>query len=313
MTSRPVTATTILAAVTLAIAGLAYAGQPAHADGPAGCTNWDPALEACLEWAVPGDPGATAPAEPVDDGNSEAGCHDRAGNQVDCYKDGMAWVPSHGCYASVAPVQPPPGDPVWHGRSPDDGQIWSCVDSGGGSFVFDMWFVPNGEAPTVDAGAVAATLRLSAPYELAAAQIAPPPSYHSYINYVNWLWIPSNQWHDVTASTSMLGATITLTARPEHVTWNLGNGNGTTCSGPGRAWVEGMPENAPTSCSYAYASMQDPEGDTWRVSARITYAVTWTCSGRCGGQNAGELGNFEAQAGEPTSVTVLQRQTVVTK
>lgn len=137
--------------------------------------------------------------------------------------------------------------------------------------------------------------------------------YHTYINYKNWLWIPESQWHDVSVSLTVAGATVTLTATPSHIAWDMGNGETVSCVGPGREWVKGMPENAPTNCSFTYAALVDPEGDTWSVSAAINYTVGWTCTGNCGGQNSGDLGDVTALAGEPTSLTVLQRQTVVTQ
>jgi len=72
-----------------------------------------------------------------------------------------------------------------------------------------------------------------------------------------------------------------------------------------------MPEDAPTNCSYAYDSMENPEGDTWTVTARINYTLAWTCTGNCGGLTSGDLGEQLAAAGDSTTITVYQRQTVV--
>ena len=102
-----------------------------------------------------------------------------------------------------------------------------------------------------------------------------------------------------------------MTAKPSYVAWDMGNGEGISCVGPGRDWVKGMSENAPTNCSFAYDEMEDPKGDTWTVSARINYTVGWTCVGNCGGATSGDLGDVTALAGDSTSITVYQRQTVV--
>jgi hypothetical protein len=176
----------------------------------------------------------------------------------------------------------------------------------------NVWFVPNGAA-VINPAQVAQQLVEQAPFELANAHTAPGSDYHTYINYKNWLWIPESQWHDVSVSLTVAGATVTLTATPSHTAWDMGNGETVSCVGPGREWVKGMPENAPTNCSFTYAALVDPEGDTWSVSAAINYTVGWTCTGNCGGQNSGDLGDVTALAGEPTSLTVLQRQTVVTQ
>ncbi|MEO7844362.1 MAG: hypothetical protein ABIR82_03410, partial [Nocardioides sp.] len=81
------------------------------------------------------------------------------------------------------------------------------------------------------------------------------------------------------------------------------------CPDAGRPWVTGMGDSAVTTCSYAYTAMDDPEGDTHVVSARIVYQIDWTCAGACS-TGQGSLGMVRARAGEPTSIEVLQRQTV---
>lgn len=199
-----------------------------------------------------------------------------------------------------------------NGITPADGQFWTCTECAAGSATCtgQVWWVENGTEP-VDPVAIATQLRVSLPYELADAKIAPPPSYHTYISYKNWLWVQSSQWHTVTASQSVRGATVTLTATPSYTSWDMGNGDTVSCVGPGREWVKGMPEDAPTNCSYAYDEMQDPEGDTWTVTAQINYTLAWTCTGNCGGLTSGDLGEQLAAAGDSTTITVYQRQTVV--
>jgi hypothetical protein len=279
---------------------LVVSNEPAWADCPP-----DPVDETgiCLSTTVPSqsptNPGPTGPACP---GAPNGECANGLG----------VWFGSHQCYAAKSEPQPGPGSSLWEGHKPSGGSIWICVKSYGPlGAVGGFFFVPNGTA-VIDAAGVARQLVKRAPFELANAHMAPSPDYHTYINYVNWLWIPNSQWHDVLVSLTVAGATVTLTAKPTSARWDMGNGAGTSCAGPGRAWVHGMPEDAPTNCSFRYSTMHDPEGDTWAVSARIKYTVGWTCTGNCAGQTSGDLGNVTASAGNPTSITVLQRQTVVT-
>lgn len=224
-----------------------------------------------------------------------------------CVNDyGYVWLASHQCFGFMLDPQPPAGDPMWEGHDPSEGSVWGCdptiaIDE-------NTWFVP-GASPVVDAASVAEDIVKRAPFETANASIAPPPSYHTYVNYTNWMWIPEAQWHDVSVSVNAGGARVTLTAVPTRVEWDMGPET-VNCPGPGREWVKGMPEDAPTSCSYAYTTMQDPRGDQWPVSARIVYSVRWTCTGRCSSPD-GFLGEHAALAGATTSIRVLQRQTVV--
>ena len=268
---------------------------PAWAD-PDDCTI-DPETGECIEIDIPGDP--TDP----DPGGGETVCRDQDGSEVPCSKDGLTWWGApHYCYAAP---QTPQTDPP-RGHENETGLWWSC-QTGAGSVA--VWWVADGDAP-VDPVAVATTLKVQIPYELANARIAPPPTYHTYISYKNWLWVDEAQWRTVSATESLRGATVTLSATPSYVSWDMGNGDTVSCAGPGRAWVTGMPEDAPTNCSYAYASMVDPTGDTWTVTAQINYTLAWTCSGNCGGQTSGDLGEQLAAAGDTTTITVYQRQTV---
>ena len=104
---------------------------------------------------------------------------------------------------------------------------WTCQV---GATSFAVWWVADGNAP-VDPVAVATQLRVQIPYELADAKIAPPPTYHTYISYKNWMWVESAQWHTVSASQSVRGATVTLTATPSYVSWDMGNGDTVSCVG----------------------------------------------------------------------------------
>lgn len=281
----------------------------AFADGPGDCpegTAWNPTLGACIQIEIPGDPGDPGGPDP---GTGGTVCRDQSGGEVPCSKNGLSWWGSpHWCYAEPDNPQGPPPP----GHEDDGGMWWTCMLTvGAGAGTAATWWVVDGNAP-VDPAAVAATLRVQLPYELANAQVAPPSSYHTYISYKNWLWVPGTQWRTVSATEALRGATVTLTATPSYTSWDMGNGTNLSCVGPGREWTHGMPENAPTNCSYAYKEMQNPNGDTWTVTARINYTLTWSCTGNCGGAASGDLGEQLAAAGASTTVTVYQRQTVVT-
>lgn len=307
---RRVSAAAVAAAVVAAstVLLLGESNAPAWADCPPDPINVSTGL--CLSDTVPSTPPTTTDPGPSPDSEPSGPACQGAPNGECTNEYGFVWIgPPRNCYGFALDPQPKAGDPLWHGHDPSEGGIWSCDPTF--SVPQNTWFVPNGQT-VIDPGGVARQLVKRAPFELANAQMAPPPNYHSYINYLNWLWIPQSQWHGVSVSLTAAGATVTLTAKPTYVLWDMGNGESTSCAGSGRAWVTGMPEDAPTNCAFRYSTMQDAEGDTWTISARITYAVGWTCVGNCGGQTAGDLGDVTAPAGAPTSITVLQRQTVVT-
>lgn len=307
-----ITALLVIAPVVAAATLLAPGGtSPAWASGPSDCPgHWNPTTHACTVVTIPGPSPTPGPSTPPVGGSAPAACHDKDGSVVPCTNAaGLAWWGApHYCYAEPEnPQDPPP-----KGHENENGKWWQCqTGAGPGSASYAVWWSAGGNQP-VDGKAVATQLEVSLPYELANASIAPPPTYHTYISYKNWMWIPASQWHSVSASSSQNGATVTLTATPSYTQWDMGNGDTVSCVGPGREWVKGMPEDAPTNCSYAYKTMKDPTGDKWTVSARINYTLAWTCTGNCGGLTSGDLPAALAAAGKPTSITVLQRQTVVT-
>lgn len=296
--------------ISVAPAAVLLGSAPAWADPGDDDCPLDPVLGTCIDVTLPGTD--TPGTEPGSGGGGDNGsaCRDKDGSEVPCSRNGMSWWGApHWCYAA-------PDDPQLHppaGKKADEGKWWSCqLDANGGMAIVGVWWVDNGEEPTppVDPVAVANQLRVVLPYELANAQIAPPPTYHTYISYKNWMWVEGGQWRPVDASRTLQGATVTLTATPSYTSWDMGNGDTVSCAGPGRPWVKGMSEDAPTNCSYAYADLEDPEGDTWRVTARINYTLAWTCTGNCGGLGSGDLGEQLAAAGDTTTITVYQRQTV---
>ena len=153
-----------------------------RADGPGECAEYDPETGACIRWEIPGTTAPT-PGNTGGTGGSES-CYDKDGTEVPCTKDGLTWWGSpHWCYAEPQNPQGPPP----RGRENENGQWWTCQV---GATSFAVWWVVDVNAP-VDPVAVATQLRVQIPYELADAKIAPPPTYHTYISYKNWLWIES--------------------------------------------------------------------------------------------------------------------------
>jgi hypothetical protein len=289
---------------------LVISAGPSSADH---CTGNDVPVENGLGGHIcvyipPQEPGSGGDSGPGD-GSGPSVCI-QAGEEIPCVTDAGVWFSSQSCYAMPASPQPPMANPAWAGHDPSEGTLWECTNTPSGSTWW--WFVPNGAAPTlVDPAVMSRGLLDSMQLELATARVAPPPSYHTYVNYKNWMWVPENQWRTLTKSVSTGATTVTVTAVPRRVEWDMGPET-VNCSGAGRAWVVGMPENAPTNCSYTYVDMEDPYGDTWQVSAQIVYDVDWTCAGACL-SSAGTLGEVTAPPGETTTIEVLQRQTVVVR
>jgi len=289
-----------------------FAG-PAAADDPPTCPPGEtpssiPGGWICVPVVNPGDPGGEDPGEGNPGGGGPTKCYD-GNKEVPCTNEyGGIWDSGHSCYAFQLDPQPQPGSPLWHGHDPSEGSVWSCDHTV--SVPANTWFVPNGAQPLVDPAVLAQRALDQMQLELAAAQIAPGPEFHTYVHIDNWMWVPAEQWHDLSLTVSAGPTSVTATAEPVRVEWDMGTER-VSCFDAGRAWKKGMTDAAQTTCDYAYESIENPTGDTHSVSAQIVYSVTWTCSGACLSP-VGDLGEVTAPSGETTTIEVRQRQTVVT-
>lgn len=180
----------------------------------------------------------------------------------------------------------------------------------------ELFYVPQGQNAVPDARTIALNAVHQVPFVRAEVQTA-PAGRPTYVHLENWLWVPAGQWRTVQARASVGVTTVTVTAEPSHIVWDMGDGNTKVCRSAGRAWVTGMRDSATTACGYAYDSISvrnkaggyDPDG-RFEVAARFYYDVRWTCTGICSAPG-GSLGEYSGPLSAPTPVEVRQRQTVV--
>lgn len=106
----------------------------------------------------------------------------------------------------------------------------------------------------------------------------PDPS-RLLVHVETWLWV--QDWAPVTASASVPGVTVTVTATPERVTWAMGDGGRVVCDGPGTAYDRSRPEqDQSTDCAYTYRrSSAGQPGDAYTVTVTMTWRVSWTATG----------------------------------
>lgn len=260
------------------------------------------------------DPGTPEEAVPQGAASHQTerptGCSNADGEKVACSTSLGVWWSGHECYAE--PYGAPPGSPAWRGHN--DGTLWmctSCEDAGNSTTCQAqvVWIAP-GQAPgPPDPGQLASEavglLRLP-PAEVHTAPQAPD---HTYIGIENWLWVPQSQWATLSKTVTAGATSVTVTARPSQVRWDMGPAS-QTCYAAGTEWRLGMTDAAQTNCGYTYSTTSDSEPHgRFSISATISFQVDWTCTGACS-DNSGTLGLVDAPAGLG-SLQVLQRQTVV--
>lgn len=267
----------------------------------------------CVVVTDPGDPGQPGePGEPGDGGQAPAGCYKSDGTQVPCQTNDGYWWSGYQCYA--APYDAPPGTPAWQGHT--EGSLWQCTscESAGSSTTCNVqiiWTAPGEEPGPPTPQQLATTALDQLPLAQADVHTAPAPPAETYVGVETWLWVPDGQWRTLTKGVTAGATTVTVTAAPSQIVWDLGPAS-ITCYGPGKPWEQGMSDAATTTCGHTYetSSVDQPDG-SFAISATIRYQVTWTCAGACS-TAGGDLGLVDAPAGTST-LRVLQRQTVVVR
>jgi hypothetical protein len=133
-----------------------------------------------------------------------------------------------------------------------------------------------------------------------------PPDADLLVGLPTWLWIDPAAWQPFTATAAVPGVSVTVTATPTRVVWDMGDDEQVTCSGPGTPWDPAGGDDQRTDCSYTYrwVSAHRPDG-VYHASATVQWAVTW-------GASTGETGTL-ADASRTTALdlTVTERQAVV--
>ncbi|MCM0621957.1 hypothetical protein [Nocardioides bruguierae] len=287
------------------LVAVAVAGIVAMGPGASACEV--DASGICIIKTVPGG-GSSNPVVPIGD-EGETGCRDEDGTAVACV-DGYGGVWSGGprwCYQYQLDPQPPAESPLWGGHAPSEGSLWSCDYSG--VTPGNTWFVASAE-PAVDPAVLAQQALDRAAFPRPGARTAPGGSAATLVGYPTWLWVDDQAWRPLSVSVTAAGATVSLAAEPVLVLWSVGS-QSLTCPGPGRAWDDSLGEHAQSPCTVTVDHLLDPSGDQLSVEARVRYAVTWSCQGRCS-TVAGDLGEVDALPGPSSTLTVEQRQTVVT-
>ncbi|MGI8778094.1 MAG: hypothetical protein ACR2LJ_12120 [Acidimicrobiales bacterium] len=185
------------------------------------------------------------------------------------------------------------------------GQLAESIISTAPLGIYSPAAPPGGGAPPVDPAALAQQALQHTPLPTPQIGMAPDPSIPQLVNLATFLWIPVTQWQPQTASASAGGVTSTVTARPERVIWDMGQGDSVTCDGPGAPYDPSLSDDAqPSDCRFTYpASSASAPGQTFTVTATVEWHATWTASGAAGG---GDLGI--SQQSSTTAVRVAELQ-----
>jgi hypothetical protein len=185
-------------------------------------------------------------------------------------------------------------------------------------FWLDLFGTPEAPGPPVVTpqdlipGALASVERqLPTPVPVIAPADRTPNGF-AYVRISTFFWVEQaqGQWAPVTATAALPGLSVTVTAAPERLVVDTGDGETLDCPGAPPALPIGADPTGFDGCEHVYrdSSAMAADGATFPVTASIVWHATWQASN---GQ-AGDLGRLTTTSA-PRDLAVAEIQSVVTQ
>jgi hypothetical protein len=167
-----------------------------------------------------------------------------------------------------------------HAPDPIEGERYYvvCLDANNHGFVREIVYQPG--VNVVDAPTLARQAFRILPLDYPVPSTAPPRTARQLAGVRTWLWIDPADYRPVSATVEVPGLSVTATARPTNVRWNMGSDpDPVRCDGPGTAYDPRRPDGEQTTnCSYVFQRSGDVT-----VVVRIDWEVAWTATDGSGG------------------------------
>jgi hypothetical protein len=248
------------------------------------------------------------PASATTTGSNTCQAPNDRGKLVPCFDSTFGWLGSTGCYYKIDPSFAPPPQDVADQPPPGQAGAFYLVTcspqnlSTGGAVVW----LPSGAANAVLALPAPAVLAQQAVRQLNIPNMSvgasPSVNADQLVGLPTWLWLEGT-WNPVSATAAVPGESVTATATPTSVTWNLGDGHTIDCQGPGTPYASTDLPNAPSpTCGYTYrtSSIGQPN-NAFSITATISWAVDWA-----GGGQTGTVPNLDSTTGATLRVADIQ-------
>lgn len=181
-------------------------------------------------------------------------------------------------YVAVEGNRPPPP-----GKGPNGGWYTRvCTFDGGALGDRAVWLddPPAPLDPAVLARQAVSQLELPVP----GIRTNPSTAHDVLVQVPVWLWVDPATWGPQSATASVPGMSITATATPTKVRWEMGDGTAVTCTGAGTPWRRGVdPKAASPTCGHVYRrSSAGAAGQAFTLRATVTWSVSWVGGGTAG-------------------------------
>jgi hypothetical protein len=254
------------APATAGVAAARRAGPGASCPpGQGNCDVWD------SDPGSPGRPGRPGGGDPGGDSGGGRTCQ-RDGKTLPCYDDLLGWFnSSDGCYYKLQEPQPPgvPEGKQMYLRSCSGAQESVALDA-----------APDGFGTPPDPVDLANQALASIDLKRPTVHLAPDRG-PGLVGLPVWMW--TDPFAEQTASATAPGLTVSITARVQKVVWDMGDGTSVTCATSGTPYAH-QGGRSP-DCGYAGGyprSSRTRSGGVYRVTATMTWQVTWTGGGESG-------------------------------
>lgn len=150
-----------------------------------------------------------------------------------------------------------------------------CWDANG-NVVFADFVIYNPAAP-IDPATLARQAWKQLPLVFADPHTSPERDRSQYVNLPTWLWIDAADWQPKSATAEVPGLSATVTATPERIEWDLGDGRGVEVCDAGTPYDTTRPAaDQSTDCSHTFrdASSIAPDG-VFHAMATMWWSVQW--------------------------------------
>ncbi len=195
-------------------------------------------------------------------------------------------LPSSRCWDEPDPSYGTPPPKSAGGRA-GSWYRWRCSDDVNPQNVtriprndLEHWAPKPAATPRDVALEAAKAIHLSAP----ALRMSPGADTPQWVNFPTFLWTDSAAWRPLSATASVPGLSVSATATPVRLTWEMGDGSTVACAGPGTPFTDATPATASSpDCGHVYRRAADSEpSGKFTVRATETWRVTWAGGGQSG-------------------------------
>lgn len=147
------------------------------------------------------------------------------------------------------------------------------LSAGGGPCPVEL--SPGGGGPAADPVVLAQDARARLAIPAPEIRLNPSTSQDQLVQVATWMWVDGSTWGSRSATAAVPGVAVTATAAAQRVTWDMGNGDRVTCTGPGTPYDTTRGEGEQRSdCSYTYR-----HAGYFTVTATVEWAAAWSGPG----------------------------------